>query len=671
MSVLVVLPPVGHLLAARAGTAAGDVVFMQTDAQGYTHIVSRKSAGTETTLTSFYRDQAEYPDVSSAGSKIAFDDLLYTYDSKGDVNGGGRGIWAMNSDGSEQTQLTFPNDSTADTSPLNFSDTQPRWSPNGTKIAFQREVYDSASHSWAYRIFVMNADGTVIKDVTPKATCASTPAWSPDGTKIAYIDCGALRVINADGTGAHLAYRGSVDSLDWSANGRMSVWNNAGASDLTLAYLTSTDGFASAANTTETGIYHVGPAPVGDLRASSDGNTVYYAENGALYKEAYTRGTWVNTQLSSGEQNNDPTLVDATWPNARTKTIVGLGDSVAAGEGINYGFTWTGGKWKRTGPGNPTWMTTAPALGANYQQCHQSGHGYPNLIALNGGNYKVYNMACTGASALQNTESAGSPLEDGGVLDPELFDSKAQPYPEYGTASDPSKTVPQQLGGTCIPGCAGPSAVFNNHKPNVVLLTLGANDVLFPYWITQCYDPRAGPCNTSANSQTLASLLTLEKNDLATTLNTLDDWAAGKSVNLRVLVTNYYDPFDSAKTNCIDYNVPIGGIGIDGSELAFLENGLTNLNSNIAADVKDAQNSDANLTISLVDLSSLFQKGTKASPGSHAWCTTHPWAYGPSIDFPIYNGTIHTTDNPAPFHPTPEGQDAIYQAVKTTLNSPA
>ncbi len=72
-----------------------------------------------------------------------------------------------------------------------------------------------------------------------------------------------------------------------------------------------------------------------------------------------------------------------------------------------------------------------------------------------------------------------------------------------------------------------------------------------------------------------------------------------------------------------------------------------------------------------MDLSSLFENGTQASPGSHAWCTKDPWAYGPSIDYPVVGGSVLPGTNPAPFHPTPEGQDAIYQAVNAILNSPA
>jgi hypothetical protein len=352
------------------------------------------------------------------------------------------------------------------------------------------------------------------------------------------------------------------------------------------------------------------------------------------------------------------------WP---TKSLVALGDSVAAGEGINYGFVWKKNAlgiltWVRTGPSNPSWMDTTLALGKNYQQCHQSSLSYPNLIAINGGNYNVYNMACTGATALQN--NTFTKPEDGGVLDAERFDTKGQPYPqtgytEGGDTQDPSKTVPAQLGGSCT-GCASRNAYFGKHNPDVVLLTMGANDLNFAYWLYECYDPllkRA--CNTTSNTNLLNSQLIKEKSDLATTLSQLNAWAAAKAKTLRVLVTNYYDPFNPNLTNCIDYNVPIGGIGITGSELAWLENGLINLNANIAADVKQAQVSDTHLNVSLVNMSNVMS--------GHQWCTPHPWVYGASIDFPVVGDSILPGHNQSPFHPTPEGQRAIYLAVKAHL----
>jgi Tol biopolymer transport system component len=59
-------------------------------------------------------------------------------------------------------------------------DSQPAWSPDGTKIAFARSIDNNAD------IYVMNADGSEQKRLTKEAAQDYNPAWSPDGKKIAF-----------------------------------------------------------------------------------------------------------------------------------------------------------------------------------------------------------------------------------------------------------------------------------------------------------------------------------------------------------------------------------------------------------------------------------------------------------------------------------------------------
>jgi Tol biopolymer transport system component len=133
-------------------------------------------------------------------------------------------IWIMNPDGSGQTQLTT--DATA-------NDFQPAWSPDGKKIAFTRlvgsgdtDIYvvDAVPGSiptlvggfkgaidryprWSANgnlimfssnrvtgtnptgdeeIFIMNADGTDVTQVTDNTVDDSYPEWSPDGHRIVF-----------------------------------------------------------------------------------------------------------------------------------------------------------------------------------------------------------------------------------------------------------------------------------------------------------------------------------------------------------------------------------------------------------------------------------------------------------------------------------------------------
>ncbi len=109
-------------------------------------------------------------------------------------------------------------------------DRQPDWSPDGRRIAFVSDRGGSPA------IYVMNADGTdpVRLTLSPasKAGAESTayadefPDWSPDGQKIAFTSDRdgnrEIYVINADGTGlARLTVDPTVDANpSWSPDGR-------------------------------------------------------------------------------------------------------------------------------------------------------------------------------------------------------------------------------------------------------------------------------------------------------------------------------------------------------------------------------------------------------------------------------------------------------------------
>ncbi len=113
------------------------------------------------------------------GGKIVFDSN----------RAGVRDVWVMDIDGSNQENLTLDQ-----AEPTYF----PRWSPDGTKIAYEVHVVEGPNDE--YDIWVMNADGSGKTGIAQEPTLEGGPTWSPDGTKITFYDGDNVWVMNADGT---------------------------------------------------------------------------------------------------------------------------------------------------------------------------------------------------------------------------------------------------------------------------------------------------------------------------------------------------------------------------------------------------------------------------------------------------------------------------------------
>ena len=83
---------------------------------------------------------------------------------------GGSAVYIRAADGSNQTRLT---------NNPGF-DAFPKWSPDGSKIAFHRQVV-------LFEIFMMNATGSNPVSLTNFGASTDVhPSWSPDGAKIAF-----------------------------------------------------------------------------------------------------------------------------------------------------------------------------------------------------------------------------------------------------------------------------------------------------------------------------------------------------------------------------------------------------------------------------------------------------------------------------------------------------
>ena len=79
-------------------------------------------------------------------------------------------LWIVNSDGSGLKQLTSDG----------AIDVRPTWSPDGSQIAF------TSTRDGNAEIYVMRADGTEQTNITNNPADDDTPAWSPDGSTILF-----------------------------------------------------------------------------------------------------------------------------------------------------------------------------------------------------------------------------------------------------------------------------------------------------------------------------------------------------------------------------------------------------------------------------------------------------------------------------------------------------
>lgn len=85
-------------------------------------------------------------------------------------------------------------------------DRNPAWSPDGERIAFQRDVEDEA-----YQIYVVDEDGHNLNKLTTEGALSTEntePVWSPNGKRIIFLHGGSTYVVDADGS-AQRAARGS------------------------------------------------------------------------------------------------------------------------------------------------------------------------------------------------------------------------------------------------------------------------------------------------------------------------------------------------------------------------------------------------------------------------------------------------------------------------------
>ncbi|HEX7483929.1 MAG TPA: SGNH/GDSL hydrolase family protein [Candidatus Saccharimonadales bacterium] len=220
--------------------------------------------------------------------------------------------------------------------------------------------------------------------------------------------------------------------------------------------------------------------------------------------------------------------------------------------------------------------------------CDRSSAAYPYTVAQTTG-LSLSHYACTGAKA-----------------DEGLYDS-------------------QERSGTSVP--AQLNQAFQSGTPDLITITIGANDTRWTQFIRQCYYIRCGYSVDTGRFNTYLVDLKLELNVVMAKIHSLSDGDPPQ-----VIVTGYYNPFSSTACDTTDR--------LTSTEISWLRARSSSLNTAIRGTVGKYS----------------FAKYSPVSFSGHELCSSDSWIQGPT--------------DLAPFHPTEAGQQAIAKAVLSKYRTP-
>jgi hypothetical protein len=425
-----------------------------------------------------------------------------------------------------------------------------------------------------------------------------------------------------------------------------------------------------------------------------------------------------------------------------TPSIVQLGDSIASGEGTlyqapsaqapngqlyfcrsssvpssncySYLYGYYNGDWRNwpsTSPG--TWT---PSGSPPYPDCHQSPDAYGQIVAAAFA-AKFTQLACTGASYLTGITGSES-FPQGEIYSSAFLDPYTVGAPTVPSGS--AASVPPQFGDISTDGNpSGVNSAYASANLNVVLLTLGADDLKFVGILTACiewnYTPaepqsdiglpsreddgyrgdlqcsadndvdRKGPTGSGYPDGVIQDYYTNQLATLHAHLTSLltaiekEGRQPGQSGPPKVVITNYPNPLPSdlpqkssadwATDFCPDI-FPLYNAQVD-----YFSGLVDQLNSDISQWVTSYQKSSTfGANIAFVNLSKVdngYQwcddKDGSLSPYAHNLEYREPYGYGFSV-----NGTSTSLARypaPAIFHPTITGQQQIAACVKPAVSA--
>jgi Tol biopolymer transport system component len=130
-----------------------------------------------------------------------------------DPTGENEDVYVVNADGTGLTQVTTST----------HRDIDPHWSPDGSMIAFLRKT-GGTPHDEEWSLFVVRPDGTGERKLADAGVGAGgweQLSWAPDGSRIAFLRDGDVYTIAPDGTGERRISMTPAEEADpeWSPGG--------------------------------------------------------------------------------------------------------------------------------------------------------------------------------------------------------------------------------------------------------------------------------------------------------------------------------------------------------------------------------------------------------------------------------------------------------------------